>query len=210
MEALTKSQVDILTNSNKTIEPFTLAKRVLYAKVVDVYDGDTCKVNLFLYGNILKQFTIRMMGYDCPELRTKNLTEKKFGYRSKDIMVKLISDKIIKLECLDFDKYGRILGQIYIHDINHNEINVNKFMVDNHLGYNYMGDTKTTFESLLNSGYYRQEEVLVPITEDYRIIPIENIVEPREVIPVILETKTISPQPQPVEKKRKRWFCLFC
>jgi hypothetical protein len=41
-------------------------------KVVKVYDGDTCKVNLFLSPNSLKQFTIRMNGYDSPELKTKN------------------------------------------------------------------------------------------------------------------------------------------
>lgn len=207
MEGLNRRQIDILTNSDKTIRPFTLAKRIVLAKVIDVYDGDTCKVNLFLHNNELKQFTIRMMGYDCPELRTKNITEKKFGYRSKEIMERLILNKLIKLECLDFDKYGRILGQIYILDSNQRELNVNKFMIDNHLGYTYMGDTKITFESLLNSGYYKQEEVLVPITESYRITPIEDILETVE---IVLEPRPIESTPPPVQKKPKRWFCLFC
>ena len=205
MESLTKSQFDSLSKSDKSIKPFTLAKRTVLAKVIDVYDGDTCKVNLYLHDNDLKQFTIRMMGYDCPELRTKNATEKKFGYRSKEIMQKLILDKLIKLECLDFDKYGRILGQIYIFDSKNNEINVNKFMVDNHLGFNYMGDTKTTFESLITSGYYREEAIHIPETKNYIFNPIEDKLE---TIP-LEQPKLVNMEVQ-VEPKKRRWFCLFC
>ncbi len=205
MEGLTKNQCDILSNSDKTIKPFTLAGRTLLAKVIDVYDGDTCKVNIFLYENVLKQFTIRMMGYDCPELRTKNVIEKKFGYRSKEIMVKLVANKLVKLECLDFDKYGRILGNIYIKDDKDNEICVNKFMVDNHLGYNYFGDTKVTFDTLLNSGYYSETDIAIPNTKNYGITPIEDIIE------ILIED---NPKVEPITKtntkvKPKNRWCFF-
>lgn len=203
MESLSINQLELLQKSNNTIEPFSLAKRKLFAKVVDVYDGDTCKVNLFLHDCLLKKFTIRMIGYDSPELRTKNPIEKKYGHRSKDVIVKLIADKIVKLECLDFDKYGRILGQIYIHDNNQNEINVNNFMIHNHLGYSYMGDTKTNFDSLLNSGYYKEENIVVPVTQSYKIITIES----KDVLSNSNQSTKVT---SVTKKKSNNYFCLFC
>lgn len=169
-EKITKKQYDVLMMSDKNIEAFTLAKRVLLAKVIDVYDGDTCKVNIYLYGDTLKQFTIRMNGYDCPELRTKNPLEKQYAIRSKTIMQKMILDKIVKLECLDFDKYGRILGKIYIKNVNGEVIEVNQYMLDYHLGYSYNGATKKSFIELLDSGYYRNDNQIEPIeTKHYEI-----------------------------------------
>lgn len=167
-EVLTSKQYNHLLQSDRNIEVFTLAKRVLLAKVIDVYDGDTCKVNIYLHGDTLKQFTIRMNGYDCPELRTKNALEKKYAVHSKSILQRLILDKVVKLECLEFDKYGRILGRIYVKNSKGETMDVNQYMLDNHLGYSYSGSTKKSFSELLDSGYYKDNSLLeTPETMHY-------------------------------------------
>jgi molecular chaperone DnaK (HSP70) len=120
MEKITNEQYARLLQTTKDIDPFSFDGKTVYAKVVEVYDGDTCKINMYLHANILAKFTVRMMGYDCPEIKTKNSTEKKFAIRSKTILSSLILDKIVKLECLKFDKYGRILGRITTNDEQNN------------------------------------------------------------------------------------------
>jgi micrococcal nuclease len=169
MESINSEQYSKLLESPKDLEMFTLEGRTLLAKVVDVYDGDTCKVNIFLFENVLKKFTVRMMGYDTPEMRTKNLVEKKYGIRSKTILSNLVLNKIVKLECLEFDKYGRILGNIISKDKNNNDIHINNFMIENHLGYGYLGDTKKKFDDLMTGGYYSELEIKVPETIHYPI-----------------------------------------
>lgn len=170
MEAINETQYNILMESNKDVPLFTLEGRILFAKVVEVYDGDTCKVNIFLNGEILKKFTVRMMGYDSPEMRTRDTTEKKYGTRSKSILTSLLLNKIIKLECLEFDKYGRILGRIYAKDIKNKDININDFMISNHLGYSYEGETKQKFNDLLTGGFYNENEIKIPETINYPLV----------------------------------------
>jgi endonuclease YncB( thermonuclease family) len=169
MEKITNEQYARLLQTKKDIDPFSFDGKTVYAKVVEVYDGDTCKINMYLHANILAKFTVRMMGYDCPEIKTKNSTEKKFAIRSKTILSSLILDKIVKLECLKFDKYGRILGRITTKDEQNNDVDVNAFMINNQLGYGYEGETKKNFNDLLNNGYYREDNILIPETQNYQV-----------------------------------------
>jgi endonuclease YncB( thermonuclease family) len=169
MEKLTAEQYARLLGTTKDVDTFTFDGRTVYAKVVEVYDGDTCKINMFLHSNILCKFTVRMMGYDCPEIKTRNSTEKHFATRSKNVLSSLILNKIVKLECLEFDKYGRILGRIITKDEQNNDLDVNAFMINNCLGYGYQGDTKKSFDDLLNNGYYREDNIFVPETKNYEL-----------------------------------------
>jgi micrococcal nuclease len=167
-EELTREQYDILCCSDCSIQKFSLTGRTVLGKVVSVYDGDTCRVNLFLAGNDLKQFTIRMNGYDSPELKTKNSTEKKCGLISRNTLVKLLEDRIVKLECLEHDKYGRILANLFVKLGDGNELNVNKYMTDNRFGHCYDGGTKATFDQLYEQNYYDLNRVvLVPDSINY-------------------------------------------
>jgi endonuclease YncB( thermonuclease family) len=167
MEQLSAKQLELLSWSDTSIEQFSLNGRIILGKVVSVYDGDTCKVNLFV-GNDLKQFTVRMMGYDSPELRTKNTTEKQCGNVSKTVLIKLVEGHIVKLECLEFDKYGRLLANVFIRVANGEELNVNEFMISNHFGHSYLGGSKSTFDDLYSQQYYRLERsVVIPETFNY-------------------------------------------
>ena len=110
--SLSEEQILRLLDSNECPE-FSLKGRKLPAKIVSVYDGDTCKLNLFLEDGKLYKFNIRIDGYDSPEMKSKNILEKKFAQRSKEYLGNMILGKIVNIECGDFDKYGRILGKKY-------------------------------------------------------------------------------------------------
>ena len=133
MEIITEQQYNEFSNINKNnIKKFSLEDKIFIGKVVEVYDGDTCKIAIYFKNEFMK-FTMRMLGYDTPELRTKNEIEKKFGYISKEMLERLILNKIVKVFCHKFDKYGRILCSIIVINMdNKEEINVNdySFMID--------------------------------------------------------------------------------
>ena len=87
-------------------------------KVIKVVDGDTIDVDIDLgFGMTYRKQRVRMMGIDTPESRTRDLTEKKFGKASKKHLKKLLeSGERISLISHDKGKFGRILGEIYIHN----------------------------------------------------------------------------------------------
>ena len=57
-----------LSITDESIPVFSLDKYEGYAKVTDVYDGDTFKACIVLHNTILK-FTFRTVGYDAPEMK---------------------------------------------------------------------------------------------------------------------------------------------
>jgi len=122
---------------------FTLDKRVFDAKIVRVYDGDTCFA-VFKMNNEYVKFKIRLEGYDSPEMKpsldSKNReNEKKSAQKSKEELEKHVLNKIVKLHCGKWDKYGRLLGTIICID---NNLNINEYMINNGFGYAYRGGAK--------------------------------------------------------------------
>lgn len=81
------------------------------AKVVKVYDGDSITL-LFPYFNKYYRFRCRIYGIDTPELRTKDLKEKRLAIEVRDYLRDLIFNQTIDVECFDFDKYGRVLVKL--------------------------------------------------------------------------------------------------
>ncbi len=139
----TKINLNDLTDDVKL---FTLENEIFDAKIVRVYDGDTCFAVFFLNNQPVK-FRIRMFGYDSPEMKPSlNLPDReneiKKAHQAKSELEKLVLNKIVKLECGNWDKYGRLLGKIYIKDSNNNDIYVNDYMINNGYGYSYLGGTK--------------------------------------------------------------------
>jgi micrococcal nuclease len=96
---------------NNNIPQFNFEGEIKQAKVVDVYDGDTIKI-VFTFSNKLYKFNCRIIGVDTPELRTKNKDEKKYGIHVRDKLREKILNKVVMVECGDFDKYGRLLIDI--------------------------------------------------------------------------------------------------
>jgi micrococcal nuclease len=119
-------------------------------KVENVVDGDTIDVLIDLGFDILFQSRVRLAGIDTPESRTKDLKEKALGLESKEYLKKALKDAksvVIKTEKMDSsEKYGRILGWVYI---NGDTVSLNDMMINDGYAWGYLGDTKVKdFEAL--------------------------------------------------------------
>jgi micrococcal nuclease len=112
-------------------------------KVENVVDGDTIDVLIDLGFDILFQSRVRLAGIDTPESRTKDLKEKALGLESKEYLKKHLKDAksvVIKTEKMDSsEKYGRILGWVYI---NGDSVSLNDMMINDGYAWGYLGDTK--------------------------------------------------------------------
>ena len=119
-------------------------------KVENVVDGDTIDVLIDLGFDILFSSRVRLAGIDTPESRTKDFKEKALGLESKEYLKKALKDAksvVIKTEKMDSsEKYGRILGWVYI---NGDTVSLNDMMINDGYAWGYMGDTKVKdFEAL--------------------------------------------------------------
>jgi len=112
-------------------------------KVENIVDGDTIDVLIDLGFDILFQSRVRLAGIDTPESRTKDLKEKALGLESKEYLKNHLKDAksvIIKTEKMDSsEKYGRILGWVYI---NGDTVSLNDMMINDGYAWGYMGETK--------------------------------------------------------------------
>ena len=112
-------------------------------KVENVVDGDTIDVLIDLGFDILFSSRVRLAGIDTPESRTKDLKEKALGLESKEYLKKALKDAksvVIKTEKMDSsEKYGRILGWIYVND---DTVSLNDMMINDGYAWGYLGDTK--------------------------------------------------------------------
>ena len=133
---------ELIACDNKNTPYFSFDKKEYLCKCVDVYDGDTITVVFKPYPNVpIYKYSIRLLGIDTPEIRTKNLDEKKKGIEVRDILREKILGKIITIKCGKFDKYGRLLANIFDEGGQH----INKWLVDNKYAYEYFGGTKRVF-----------------------------------------------------------------
>ena len=124
---------------------FSLEGQELKAKVVSVYDGDTVKCVFPLHDKLYK-WNCRLSGVDTPELRTRNKNEKKFGFEVRDYLREKILNKLVKIECGEFDKYGRLLIKIKCED---EDCSVNDWLINNEYAFSYNGGTKKSWEDFL-------------------------------------------------------------
>jgi micrococcal nuclease len=135
---------DLMECSMKNTPYFSLCDQEFTCKCVKVYDGDTITVIFKPFEQTsFYKFRIRLYGIDTPELRTKNKEEKKKGIIVRDFLRELVLDKIITIKCSDFDKYGRLLADIYIKDMVDKSINT--LLIEKGYAYSYDGGMKQKF-----------------------------------------------------------------
>ena len=112
-------------------------------EVKNVVDGDTIDVVIDLGFDILFASRVRLAGIDTPESRTTDKAEKVLGLESKEYLKKHLKDAksvVIKTEKMDSsEKYGRILGWVYI---NGDTESLNDKMINDGYAWGYLGDTK--------------------------------------------------------------------
>ena len=138
----------------------------LNGKIVELYDGDTCKIILPV-NNVFYKFNCRLSGIDTPEMKpaiTKPNREKEIvmaktarnelfkliclnnkcleniNITKKKIETTLIENKnLVTVKCLEFDKYGRLLVELYGTDPTKS---FNQILVEKNLAVEYNGDKK--------------------------------------------------------------------
>jgi micrococcal nuclease len=112
-------------------------------KLYKVVDGDTIDVDIDLGFNISYYQRVRLAGIDTPESRTTDKSEKVLGLESKkrlDEILKAATKIVIRTEKPDStEKYGRILGWIFIDD---QPTSVNEQLIKDGFAWEYMGETK--------------------------------------------------------------------
>lgn len=108
-------------------------------KVIKVYDGDTITIaakipnsNLPLY-----RFSVRLAGIDSAEIKGHTEAEKKAAVVARDALHGLIYGKIITLENVSIEKYGRVLADIYLENLH-----INQWMLNNNYAVPYDGGKK--------------------------------------------------------------------
>ena len=111
------------------------------ATIRRVVDGDTVDITLDLGFDILYNNRLRLHGIDTPESRTRDLEEKKLGLAAKERVKELCpvgSTVTIKTIKDGRGKFGRILGEIYVGDVN-----VNKLLIEEGHAVEYFGGKKS-------------------------------------------------------------------
>ena len=140
---------ELSTKTKQNTEHMSLENNVYHAKIVHIYDGDTMHVVFKEFGSFYR-WTCRIVGVDTPELRTRNEHEKALGYKVRDILREKLLDKIVKIKCEKFDKYGRLLIDVYIPDeMKSEEIKIemlSEWLIDNKYAYEYDGGTKQNWD----------------------------------------------------------------
>lgn len=131
--------------TNDTSE-FTLNGVVTPGKVVDVYDGDTCKI-CFPWRDTVYKWNCRIQGVDTPELRTRNVMEKSWGYMVRDKVREVLLDEVVKVYCGEFDKYGRLLVDIETTQ----GLNISQWLIEKGYAFSYDGGTKRDWENYLKN-----------------------------------------------------------
>jgi endonuclease YncB( thermonuclease family) len=111
-------------------------------KVVKVYDADTITIaNRVSVGNShteeIYRFQVRLNGIDTPEIKSKNATTKTLAIKARDVLAEMILGKVVVLRNVDFEKYGRLLADVYFGDIH-----INQWLLDNKYAVKYDGGTK--------------------------------------------------------------------
>ena len=128
---------------DENIKLFSFDGHNCLAKIVNVYDGDTFTACFKYNGEIIK-YKFRTYGYDSPEMKPLKSKpnrdeEKKKAIEAREAFKQITNwnNSLVTLKMMSFDKYGRILVDVY-----KGELNINKWMIENGYGYAYYGGTK--------------------------------------------------------------------
>jgi endonuclease YncB( thermonuclease family) len=157
--------IDLL-HSTQDLVRFNLFGITTFAKVIDIYDGDTFDMAILIpteqlcqarkisktktgiclitnnYSPMVMRFKCRLDGLDAREKKDTK------GLEAKEMFAKLIENKIIKCNLKGYDKYGRLLVQIYSNSIGlhtHLEFVNDYLLLRSDLFLPYDGKTKLEF-----------------------------------------------------------------
>ncbi len=156
------------------IPEYSLANNNFIGKIVDIYDGDTCKI-ILLKDNSFIRFNCRLINVDTPEMKlSKNgdienhLALKNKAYAARNRLIQLGTNteisldnqdshikitkllrnntKLVMVKCHEFDKYGRLLVELFdIPLFNQGGVSFNQVLITEKFANSYDGGTKSSF-----------------------------------------------------------------
>lgn len=96
------------------------------ASLIRVIDGDTVDLLVDLGFTVSMKVRVRLLHVDTPEIRTKDLEEKKRGYEAKDFVIKTFeqhNNKCVVHTVKDKrGSFGRYLATIWFGDVSLNSL----------------------------------------------------------------------------------------
>jgi len=115
---------------------------VKISKVISVYDGDTLRVNIDSFPDIIgKNIRIRIKGIDAPEIKGKCQKEIDLAIMARDYLRNAINQSsLIELRNIERGKYFRIVGELYI-----DGKNISNNLLKRKLAYYYNGGKKKSW-----------------------------------------------------------------
>lgn len=127
----------ILDAEYDTTKPFIVP--ITSGKVIKVYDGDTITIasKLPYKESPVYRFQVRLNGIDTPEIKGHSEDEKALAIKARNALHEKIFGCIVELKNIGTEKYGRILADVYVDDIN-----INKWMLDSKFAVQYNGGKK--------------------------------------------------------------------
>ena len=97
------------------------------AKVLSVYDADTCTLLIDVGFNMFLKEKVRFMGIDTPEIRTRNPKEKALGLEARDWVREQILKKDVMFVAHKEGKFGRYLVDIFMGDTT---VTINNLLIE--------------------------------------------------------------------------------
>ena len=115
---------------------------VKISKVISIYDGDTLRVNIDSFPDIVgKNIRIRIKGIDAPEIKGKCQREIDLAIMARDYLRNAINQSShIELRNIERGKYFRIAGELYI-----DGENISNNLIKRKLAYHYNGGKKRSW-----------------------------------------------------------------
>ena len=117
-------------------------ENVKISKVISIYDGDTLRVNIDSFPDIIgKNIRIRLKGIDAPEIKGKCQKEIDLAIMARDYLRNAINQSSqIELRNIQRGKYFRIVGELYV-----NGENMSNNLIRRKLAYHYNGGKKRSW-----------------------------------------------------------------
>lgn len=141
---------------------FSLNGQNCFVRIVDVKDGDTVVAVIPCFGEFYR-FNVRLSGIDTQEMKSEDPIKKQKAIQARNRVLQLLKTNtkinidreytrkevkdicaeeacIVWMKCYGFDKYGRLLADIY--DNEHDRFSFSECLIHEGLAYSYDGGTK--------------------------------------------------------------------
>jgi endonuclease YncB( thermonuclease family) len=144
-------------------DEFTFNGLKMVGRVVNIHDGDTMNVILPVFDTNLCRFSIRLNGIDTCEIKSKDKVLQDNALKARDRVFELLTNNkvntkndikkllesevyLVWVECLNKDKYGRVLANIY--KDKGTTKTVSEILLEEKLAYKYEGKTKLSEDNI--------------------------------------------------------------